>query len=161
MKQQPVWYVNKILQAMYEHIFKTRTCSRRRHEHSWKLYIRNSCIDTRSKNVSHHWKNRSHLLHGLTRIHNGCETSTTISKIIIEALSSEIKHHLGVEINQPKNAPEGSSAEMSQKLNDRANFWQESYKEKSALQNQDLKNILSQISEYVKIMTHKRYKLFI
>ena len=55
---------------------------------------------------------------------------------------SKTKHPKRYERNSLKNAPEGSSAEMSQKLSDRANFWQESYKENSALQNQDSDDLL-------------------
>ena len=57
-----------------------------------------------------------------------------------------MKHSKEYERNSLKNALQASSAEMSKKLNDRANLTQESYKEKSTLENEDFENLFEENS---------------
>ena len=64
----------------------------------------------------------------------------------IKAFISVMKHSKEYERNSLKDALKASSAEMSKKLNDRANLTQESYKEKSTLENQDFQNLFEENS---------------
>ena len=70
---------------------------------------------------------------------------------------SAAKHGKKYDRKSLENHREASSAEMSKKLNDRANFKQESYKEKSTLQNQDFENLLEETLSNVFIIVNKCY----
>ena len=59
---------------------------------------------------------------------------------------SVITHPKECERNSLENVLKASSAEMSKKLNDRANLTQESYKENSTLENQDFQNLFEENS---------------
>ena len=73
----------------------------------------------------------------------------------LKALFASVKHSKAVERNSFQNALKASSAQMSKKLNDRANLKQESYKEKSPLQNEDFENLLEGNSFDVLIILSK------